>query len=72
MLTYHLDMHTKEAHDHSILLLEGKHGSGSVGEVIHHITSINISKQVVLKYFSELWKYFFGDFNIFTFVSSQA
>ena len=54
----HLDMHTKEAHVHSILLLEGKHGSGSVGEVIHHITSVNISKQVVLKYFSELWKYF--------------
>ena len=67
-----LDVHPEEANIDTILLLEGKHGSGSVGEVIHHITSINISKQVVLKYFSELWKYFFGDFNIFTFVSSQA
>lgn len=38
-------MHPEEANIDTILLLEGKHGSGSVGEVIHHLTSVNISAQ---------------------------
>ena len=40
-----LDVHPEEANIDTILLLEGKHGSGSVGEVIHHFTSVNISAQ---------------------------
>ena len=40
----HLHMHAKEANIHAILLLEGKHGSGSVGEVVHHLARVHISR----------------------------
>ena len=40
-----LDVHPEEANIDTILLLKSKHGSGSVGEVIHHFTSVNISAQ---------------------------
>ena len=40
----HLHMHSKEANIHAILLLEGKHGSGSVGEVVHHLARVHVSR----------------------------
>lgn len=40
-----LDVHPEEANIDTILLLKSKHGSGSIGEVIHHFTSVDISAQ---------------------------
>ena len=37
-------MHSKEANINSILLLKGKHGSGSIWEIILHLSSVNISR----------------------------
>ena len=45
----HLHMHAKEANIHAILLLEGKHGSGSVGEVVHHLARVHVSRNGLIK-----------------------
>ena len=45
----HLHMHAKEANIHAILLLEGKHGSGSVGEVVHHLARVHVPRIVWVK-----------------------
>ena len=45
----HLHMHAKEADIHAILFLEGKHGSGSVGEVVHHLARVHVSRNGLIK-----------------------
>ena len=39
----YLYMHPEEADVYSVLLLKGKHGPGSVWEVVHHLTSVDVS-----------------------------
>ena len=36
-------MHPKEANVYTVLLLEGEHGPCSVWEVVHHLTSVDVS-----------------------------
>lgn len=39
----YLYVHSKEADVNTILLFKGEHGPGSVGEVVHHLTGVDVS-----------------------------
>ena len=40
-----LHVHAEEADVHTVLLLEGKHGPGAVGEVVRHLASVNVPRK---------------------------
>ena len=40
-------MHAEEADVHPVLLLEGEHGSRPVGEVVEHVTGVDIAEEEV-------------------------
>ena len=39
----YLYVHSKEADVNTVLLFKGEHGPGSVGEVVHHLTGVDVS-----------------------------
>ena len=40
-------MHAEEADVHPVLLLEGEHGPRPVGEVVQHVTGVDIPEEEV-------------------------
>ena len=42
-------MHPEETDVHPVLLLEGKHGSGTVGEIVQHLSRVHISGEAKLE-----------------------
>ena len=40
-----LHVHPEKADVHAVLLLEGKHGAGPVGEVVQHLSSVNVPRR---------------------------
>ena len=39
----YLYVHSKETDINTVLLFKGEHGPGSVGEVVHHLTGVDVS-----------------------------